>query len=55
MRCLAVILARIVEFDQDFSSSEAELIEQMRNSDKPEDIKQLIIDLYRDERDCIVV
>lgn len=44
---LAISLARIIQLDIDFSLPDEELIEKINTSDKPTEIKDLIIDLYQ--------
>lgn len=44
---LAISLARIIQLDIDFSLPDEELIEKINTSDKPTEIKDLIIDLYK--------
>ena len=44
---LAMSLARIIQSDIDFSLPDEELIEKINTSDKPTEIKDLIIDLYQ--------
>ena len=44
---LAISLARIIQLDIDFSLPDEELIEKLNTSDKPTEIKDLIIDLYQ--------
>ena len=42
---LAISLARIIQLDIDFSLPDEELIDKINTSDKPTEIKDLIIDL----------
>lgn len=44
---LAMSLARIIQSDIDFSLPDEELIEKINTSDKPTEIKDLIMDLYQ--------
>ena len=44
---LAMSLARIIQSDIDFSLPDEELIEKINASDKPTEIKDLIMDLYQ--------
>ena len=45
---LAISLARIIQSDIDFSLRSEELIEKLNTwSDKPAEIKELILDLYQ--------
>ena len=44
---LAISLARIIQSDIDFSLPAEELIEKINSSDKPREMKDLIIDLYQ--------
>ena len=46
LRGLGLILARILESDLDSSSSEAQLIEKMKISDKLKEIREIIMILF---------